>query len=101
MRQDRLRPASLSRVATETDLGENRMELVVSLYLPQLPGVAIEEEMGATVGSIEATQHRFIFGKEKMFSGDTCYQRCGRQSEERKIHQKGPQSGEHRCLPAS
>ena len=101
MRQDRLKPASLSRVATETDLGENRMELVVSLYLPQLPGVAIEEEMGATVDSIEATQHRFIFGKEKMFSGDTCYQRCGRQSEERKIHQKGPRSVEHRCLPAS
>ena len=58
-------------------------------YLPQLPWVTIKEQTGAiklAVASIEAFLHRFIFGRLKMNSGDSCYQGGGHKSEE--IHQK-------------
>ena len=58
-------------------------------FLPQLTGVTIEEQTGAimsTMVSIEASLHRFIFGRLKMNGGDTCYQGGGQKSGE--IHQK-------------
>ena len=56
---------------------------LLTFYLPQLPGVAIEEQMGGivtTVASIEPTLRRVIFGRQKMLGGDTRHHGGRRQS---------------------